>query len=237
MLLQWPGYSHPSFAGDYAASAARAEAAARPEPPHLWRGGRAGRRAPAWPGHPRLFATRREEPRNRETRRSQAEYDRDLVSLDQDDRRFKAVKEWQDSEVVLLDELYDVTAAVTGHRQDARDAHRSPIRLRRLRTRARRTSTPPASNSKAWSPTTPKPLRRLDPANSIVDGFHRVEAKHDAAEHDEQPPAVRSAMEHAIRRREARGRERQAADSALRRDVQAPRRRRDGRATAAWAAS
>ena len=43
---------------------------------------------------------------------TKTDLERDLVTLDQDDRRFKAVKEWQDSEVVWLDELYDLTASV-----------------------------------------------------------------------------------------------------------------------------
>ena len=38
--------------------------------------------------------------------------DRDLAGLDQDDRRYKSVKDWRDKEVVWLDELYDVTASV-----------------------------------------------------------------------------------------------------------------------------
>jgi hypothetical protein len=43
---------------------------------------------------------------------AKSDLDRELVTLDQDDRRFKAIKEWQDSEVVWIDELYDVTATV-----------------------------------------------------------------------------------------------------------------------------
>lgn len=43
---------------------------------------------------------------------AKSDLDRDLVALDQDDRRFKAVQDWRDNEVVWLDELYDMTAAV-----------------------------------------------------------------------------------------------------------------------------
>ena len=60
----------------------------------------------------------------RDLQEARSQLDRDLVLLDQDDRRFKAVKDWQDSEVVWLDELYDLTAATPNIDQHAVHAHR-----------------------------------------------------------------------------------------------------------------
>jgi hypothetical protein len=103
--------------------------------------------------------------------------ERELVSLDQDDRRFKAVKDWRDSEVVWLDELYDVTASV-----------QNIDNLRVTNFNANPTSTNTAVGAaktnnkyaarvevKGMMTGDGKPLRAL--TNELaIDGYHRVEA-------------------------------------------------------------
>lgn len=102
------------------------------------------------------------------------ELDRQFASLEPEDRRFKAVKEWQDSSVVWLDELYDVTAAVSNI-DKMRVTHiiANPITVSGPQAKANKFAA--RVELKGLITDDAKPLtaltRELD-----VDGFHRVEA-------------------------------------------------------------
>ncbi len=106
---------------------------------------------------------------------ARSDLDRELVLLDQDDRRFKAVKEWQENEVVWLDELYDLTAA-TPNIDRLRFTHivGNPIVTGSGSAKANKYAARVEIKGLVTDDT--KPLialtRELD-----VDGFHRVEAK------------------------------------------------------------
>jgi hypothetical protein len=106
---------------------------------------------------------------------TKAKLDSDLRILEQDDRRFKSVKEWRDSEVVWLDELYDVTAAVRDiDRMRVTHVIANPLTI---------ASTPGKANKyaarvemKGLITDDTRPLMALTTELS-VDGYHRVEAK------------------------------------------------------------
>jgi hypothetical protein len=103
--------------------------------------------------------------------------DRDLTALDQDDRRYKAVKDWRDKEVVWLDELYDVTASVQNI-DTMRVTHFSanPTSTN-LAGGAAKTTNKYASRVevKGVMSGDGKPLKAL--TNELaIDGYHRVEA-------------------------------------------------------------
>jgi Tfp pilus assembly PilM family ATPase len=102
------------------------------------------------------------------------DYDRELVTLDQDDRRYKAVKEWQDSEVVWLDELYDLTASVPNI-DKMRVTHLSANPNTTAGTQGKTGKYAARVEIKGLLTDDRKPLtaltRELD-----LEGFHRVEA-------------------------------------------------------------
>lgn len=106
---------------------------------------------------------------------ARSDLDRDLVALDQDDRRYKAIQEWRDNEVVWLDELYDLTAAVPNI-DKMRVTHiiANPIAVGSGSSKTNKYAARVELKGLVTDDT--KPLtaltRELD-----VDGFHRVEAR------------------------------------------------------------
>jgi Tfp pilus assembly PilM family ATPase len=106
--------------------------------------------------------------------KEKSDLDSDLISLDPSDRRFKAVKEWQDSSVVWLDEIYDLTAAVTNI-DKMRVTHIIANPITATGPQAKTNKYAARVEIKGLVTDDTKPLtaltRELD-----VDGFHRVEA-------------------------------------------------------------
>ena len=160
--------------------------------------------------------------------------DRDLTALDQDDRRYKAVKDWRDKEVVWLDELYDVTASVQNI-DTMRVTHFS----------ANPTSTSLAGGAAKAN----KYASRVEVKGVMSGDGKPLKATHERTRDrwlpprrgaggrtesiGRQSPAIPAAMEHEVRRRKAGGPGGEANDAALSAQASRRRRRRAARGTTA----